>query len=127
MAEEEETMDWLLLASKVIIALGLLNVWLLRAHRPTAWRGLDAQNMREEFAAYGLPSWALIVVGFLKVGLALLLLASLRWTELGRPSAAAVAVLMAGAVAMHLKVGDPLKKSVPALVLLGLCGIVIFL
>jgi hypothetical protein len=32
---------------------------------------------------------------------------------------------MAGAVAMHLKVGDPFKKSLPALSVLALCAIII--
>jgi hypothetical protein len=36
-----------------------------------------------------------------------------------------VAVLMLGAVAMHFKVGDPFKKSVPALAVLVLCVTVI--
>jgi hypothetical protein len=35
-----------------------------------------------------------------------------------------VALLMAGALAMHVKVGDPFKKSVPALSVLALCVII---
>jgi hypothetical protein len=50
-------MESLALVSQIVIALGLLNVWLLRAKRPTAYRGGDAQNMKEEFEAYGLPAW----------------------------------------------------------------------
>lgn len=120
-------MEVLVLASKLIIALGLLNVWLLRNQRPSAWRGLNAQNMREEFAAYGLPSWAMGVVGFFKVALAILLLGSIWRPVVARPAALGVAILMIGAVAMHLKVRDPLKKSVPALLLLGLSSVVTFL
>ncbi len=63
-------MAWLVLASKIVIRLVLLNVWLLRAGRPTAWRGGDAQNMREEFAVYGLPVWLMGVVGVCRVSLA---------------------------------------------------------
>lgn len=36
-----------------------------------------------------------------------------------------VALIMAGALAMHVKVGDPFKKSVPALSVLALCVIII--
>lgn len=120
-------MDWLVLASKIIVALGLLNVWLLRASRPTAWRGGDAQNMREEFAAYGLPTWSMGVVGFLKVTLAILLLVSIWLPSVKWPAAIGIAVLMLGAVSMHLKVHDPLKKALPALTLLVLSCVVIFL
>jgi len=41
------------------------------------------------------------------------------------PAALIVALLMAGAVAMHVKVGDPFKKSVLALPGLVLCAIII--
>ncbi|HEY5764475.1 MAG TPA: hypothetical protein VIS30_00470 [Candidatus Deferrimicrobiaceae bacterium] len=44
-------MESIVLASRIVIALGLLNVWLLRAGKPTDWRGGDARNMKEEFAA----------------------------------------------------------------------------
>jgi hypothetical protein len=37
-----------------------------------------------------------------------------------------MAVLMFGAVAMHMKVRDPIKKSLPALLVLLLCLIVYF-
>lgn len=83
--------------------------------------------MREEFAAYGLPAWSMGVVGFLKVTLAILLLVSIWLPVLTRPAAIGIAALMLGAVSMHLKVRDPLKKSLPALTLLGLSCIVIFL
>ena len=49
-------MEWLQLASQVVIALGLLNVWLLRAGKATAWRGGQANNMSGE---QGSTSWPL--------------------------------------------------------------------
>ncbi|MEO8129269.1 MAG: DoxX family protein, partial [Bryobacteraceae bacterium] len=104
-------MKSLVIASQLIIALGLLNVWLLRAARPTAWRGGGAKNMREEFAVYGLPHWFMKLVGLLKVVFALLLIVGLFLPLITRPAAAGVVALMLGAIAMHLKVADPLKKS----------------
>ncbi len=83
--------------------------------------------MREEFAAYGLPAWSVGVVGFLKVTLAILLLVGIWLPVVTRPAAIGIAALMLGAVSMHLKVRDPMKKSLPALTLLGLSCIVIFL
>jgi hypothetical protein len=110
---------------QIIIGCGLLNVWLLRFDKPTAYRGGKAVNMPGEFAVYGLPAWSCYLVGFLKVASAVALLAGLLYPMLILPAAGVVAVLMLGAVAMHVKVRDPFKKSVPALALLVLCVTVI--
>jgi hypothetical protein len=110
---------------QIIVGLGLLNVWLLRFNKPTAYRGGTAANMLGEFAAYGLPGWSCYLVGFLKVASAVALLAGLLYSALVLPAAVVVAVLMLGAVAMHVKVRDPFKKSVPALAVLVLCVIII--
>ncbi|PKO18837.1 hypothetical protein CVU37_05545 [candidate division BRC1 bacterium HGW-BRC1-1] len=110
-------MEWLIRASQVIIALGLLNVWLLRAKKPTPWRGGGARDMRGEFAAYGLPPWFMGVIGFLKVTLAILLIVGLWIPSLTRPAAAGMTLLMIGALGMHLKVRDPWKRFVPAFAL----------
>ncbi len=117
-------MEWLVITSQVVVALGLLNVWLLRAGKPTEWRGGDAQNMREEFAVYGLPPWFMRVIGTLKIMLALLLLVGLAVPVLTKPAAIGVAVLMLGAVAMHFKVGDPVKRALPASSLLALSTLI---
>lgn len=110
---------------QIIVGVGLLNVWLLRFNKPTAYRGGTSTTMLGEFAAYGLPAWSCYLVGFLKVASALALLAGLLYPNLVLPAAVVVAVLMIGAVAMHFKVGDPFKKSVPALSVLVLCVIII--
>jgi uncharacterized membrane protein YphA (DoxX/SURF4 family) len=106
---------------QIVAALGLLNVWLLRFGKSTPYRGGDSRTMTEEFAAYGLPQWFTFVVGFLKVGSALCLIAGLWLHKLVFPSALTVSILMLGALAMHFKVRDPLKKSLPALIMLALC------
>lgn len=106
---------------QVALALTLLNVWLLNFNKGTAFRGGNAHSMPEEFAAYGLPAWSTYLVGFLKVGAALCLIAGLWFPSLVLPAAVLIGLLMIGAVAMHIKIHDPLKKSVPALVLLALC------
>lgn len=118
-------MEILVPVCQIIVGCGLLNVWLLRFNKSTAYRGGTAANMREEFAAYGLPAWSCYLVGVLKVGSALALLAGLVHPPLVLPAAVIIAVLMAGAVAMHVKVGDPFKKSVPALSVLLLCAVII--
>ena len=103
---------------QIIVGLGLLNVWLLRRNRPTAYRGGRASNMVEEFAAYGLPAWSCLLVGLLKVAAAICLLTGLLVPVLVFPAAAVVVGLMLGAVAMHIKVQDPPRKSLPALTVL---------
>lgn len=115
-------MQTVLYILQIVVALGLLNVWLLRAGRGTAYRGGNAQSMREEFAVYGLPAWAVYGVGGLKIAAALCLLVGLWVHVLVFPAAAVVAVLMLGALAMHVKVRDPLAKSLPAFLVLVLCG-----
>lgn len=113
-------MDTLTLICQVVVALGLLNVWLIRSGKETPYRGKDATNMREEFAAYGLPGWSVAVVGFLKVTFALMLLVGIWLPELVRPAAIGVSILMVGAIAMHVRVSDPLKKALPATSVLAL-------
>jgi hypothetical protein len=105
---------------QIVVGCGLLNVWLLRFNKATAYRGGKASSMLEEFAAYGLPAWSCYLVGFLKVASAFALLAGLLYPVLILPAASIVAALMAGAIVMHLKVADPFKKSLPAISLLAL-------
>lgn len=114
-------MPTLVLVLQVIVALGLLNVWLVRAGRSTSYRGGSAKTMAEEFAAYGLPDWFRKLVGVLKIASALALIAGIWVPMLVAPTALLVSVLMLGALAMHVKVGDPIRKSLPAFIVLVLC------
>lgn len=116
----------LLAVLQVAVALGLLNVWLVRARQGTAYRGGSATSMREEFAAYGLPDWFMYAIGVLKVSAAILLIVGLWVPDVVLPTALLVCVLMLGALSMHLKIGDPLQKSLPAIIVLALStGIVL--
>jgi len=111
---------------QLIIGLGILNVWFLRSGKSTSYRGGNASSLKEEFAAYGLPGWMFIVIGILKVGAALALLAGIFLPELVKPAAMLMAALMAGAIVMHLKVKDPAQKSLPAAIMLALSLVLIF-
>lgn len=103
---------------QIIVACGLINVWLVRSRSATAYRGGSAQSLSDEFETYGLPAWSFYVVGFLKVGSALLLIAGIWFPALIRPPAVIVAGLMVGALMMHAKVKDPWTKFVPAFLML---------
>jgi len=117
-------MEIVVVAIQIIIALGIFNVWVLRFGRATQWRGGSADNMKAEFETYGLPGWSVPVVGFLKLLFAACLVAGIWFPVLVRPAAIGIAVLMLGAVVMHVKVKDPARKSAPALTMLILSVIV---
>lgn len=123
-------LDWMTWILQAIVGLGLLNVWLLRSKSATAYRGGESKTLKEEFAAYGLPDAMFYIVGFLKITSAILLLVGLYYGPVVLPAAATVAVLMAGALSMHVKVSDPPSRSVPAalmlLMSLGICGLIYF-
>jgi DoxX-like family len=122
-------MEWLSLTNllQIIVGLGLLNVWLVRRRSSTSYRGGNAKTLQEEFATYGLPGFAFYLVGALKIGAALVLIAGL-WMALPVQAAAGlVAVLMLGAVAMHVKVGDPLVKALPAVLMLAMSAAIVAL
>lgn len=100
---------------QVIVGLGLLNVWLVRARSATAYRGGAAQSLKDEFAVYGLPEWTFYLVGGLKIVAGVLLIVGVWVPGLVRLPAAVVSVLMVGALAMHAKAKDPVSKYLPAL------------
>ena len=110
---------------QLIVGLGLLNVWLLRGARRTSYRGGGAQTLREEFAAYQLPTAAFYLVGALKVVAGVILLAGLWWPLPVRAAAGVVAALMVGAILMHVKIKDPVTKSVPAVIMLVMCVVLV--
>ena len=117
-------MEILLIICQVAIALGIVNVWILRFGKSTSWRGGTARNMKEEFAVYGLPPWFMKAIGALKLLLAALLIAGIWIPALVKPAAIGMAILMAGAIAMHVNVKDPLMRSLPALAMLALSLII---
>lgn len=106
-----DAMHYLQIILQIVVGLGILNVWLIRSHRSTGYRGGDAKNLKQEFATYGLPTWVFYVVGTSKVLIALCLLAGIWIHPLVVPAAYGMAALMMGAFSMHLKVKDPLTKS----------------
>ena len=115
-----------LVVLQLVVGLGLLNVWLLRSRSATSYRGGESQTLKEEFHAYGLPDSMFYLVGLLKVGAGVVLVTGV-WLALPVQAAAGVvALLMVGAIAMHVKVGDPVGRSVPAaLMLIMSAGIVL--
>lgn len=120
-------MEWIKIAIQVVIAASIFNVWILRFGKRTSWRGGGAKSMKEEFEAYGLPDWFMKLIGFFKLALAAFLIAGIFVPVLTKPAAIGMAVLMMGAISMHIKVKDSLVKSFPAFSLLVLSLFLIFL
>jgi hypothetical protein len=122
-------MEEVKIALKIIVGLSLLNVWLLQYNKPSRWRGGDAKTMMEEFEAYGLGSTLCYVVGFLKVGFSIVLIASIKFQSLGEFSdanlelvaASVLGALLTGSILMHIKIKDALIKSFPAALFLLFC------
>jgi hypothetical protein len=112
-------------AAQIIIALGIVNVWIVRRDRPTEFRPDGAGSIEEEFERYGFPDWVRVVVGSTKLALAAALLVGVVYAQVAVPSAVLMGVLMLGAIAAHVRVRDPLVKSLPAVGMLLLSGIVV--
>ena len=113
-------MDIIGKVAQTVAPLWILNVWFNRFNKDTGSRGGDATNMKEEFREYGLSENAMYAVGAAKVGLAGLMLVGHARPEVVRPASIGLAGFMVGAVGMHLKLGDPVKRYLPALSVLTL-------
>lgn len=111
-------MDFIIKLLQLLVAFGLLNVWLVRSNQKTPYRGSSSDSLKDEFIVYGLPLWSYYVIGFIKICSALLLILGLWMPFLVFPAALVISFLMIGAIGMHIKVRDPFKKSLPALIML---------
>jgi hypothetical protein len=109
----------------VVVGLTVINVWLFRSNRSTSYRGGDAASLLEEFQVYGLEDYFLII-GIIKVSLAIMLLLSLYFKKLSFFASSGIGIMMLVAVYMHVNVGDELIKSMPASVMLASCLIIAY-
>jgi uncharacterized membrane protein YphA (DoxX/SURF4 family) len=120
-----DNLNYVQLIAQIAVAATILNVWLLRFGRPTTWRGGNASSMKEEFQAYGLPSYMMLVVGGLKVIFAIGLIVGIAYPITVSPSAIGIIILMLGAIGMHIKIKDAPKKSLPAFIMLVLSIVIL--
>lgn len=120
-------MEYLSIAIKTFVFLSMLNVWVVRFNQPTPWRGGSASSMKEEFMEYGLSLPTLYLVGGLKLFSSFLIFLSIWIPSLANYGAPLLALLMLGAIVMHVKIKDSFKKSIPALSFFILSIIIILL
>ena len=119
-------METAVIIAQLIIFFGILNVWIFRFNKCTDYRPASASNMKEEFASYNLPEWFVYFIGILKLVLSVFIMVGIWIPELVVPAAIGMALLMVGAIIMHLKVKDPFKKSIPAIIMLLLSLFLVF-
>ena len=103
---------------KFIIFSTILNVWLFRKNLSTPFRGGEAKTLFEEFSVYNLPAWSFYLIGTLKVLTASLIFLSIWLKSFEEIAILTLIVIMFGSLIMHIKIKDPIKKSVPALAVL---------
>ena len=108
-----------------VVSLTIINVWLFRSSKSTLYRGGNASNLYEEFEVYGLSDYFLII-GIIKVSLAVLLLVSVFYKKLTLFSASGIAIMMLAAAYFHFSVGDELIKALPSSAMLLSCIIIIY-
>ena len=122
-----EIQEYIIIFLKIIVGVSIINVWLIQPNKPSKWRGGDATTITEEFSVYGLSKTFYYIVFAVKVGLAILLLVSIKYDVFSLYSSIGLAALLGGSIAMHLKVKDALFKSFPAFLFMGLNLIIAYL
>tara|TARA_Y100000814_G_scaffold278719_1_gene240767 strand:+ start:1103 stop:1474 length:372 start_codon:yes stop_codon:yes gene_type:complete len=108
-----------------VVSFTIINVWLFRSNKSTLYRGGNASNLYEEFEVYGLSDYFLII-GIIKVSLAVLLLVGVFYKKLTLFSAGGIAIMMLAAAYFHFSVGDELIKALPSSAMLLSCIIIIY-
>ena len=122
-----EIQAYIIIALKIIVGISIINVWLIKPNKPSKWRGGDATTIIEEFNVYGLSKTFYNIIFVVKVGLAVLLLVSIKYDLLTLYSSLGLASLLLGSIAMHFKVKDALFKSFPAFLFMAMNLIIAYL
>jgi uncharacterized membrane protein YphA (DoxX/SURF4 family) len=94
---------------QVFVAASIFFVW-----------GVRYANIIEEFKQYRLPDWLRDFVGILKVTFAILLLIGIQRPRAAVLGGVALAMLMAAALFIHLRMKNPPSKMLPSATLLVL-------
>ena len=109
----------------LFVSILVTNVWLFRFNKETPYRGGNAKNMIEEFAAYGLDLNTMYLVGSLKIIASIGLIIGLLKTKISVYSSLLMAILMTGAIYFHFKISDPAIKYFPSALMLT-CSVFIY-
>ena len=98
---------------KVFLSVSLFFVWVVRY-----------DSITKEFDHYKLPEWFRDFVGILKLSFSVMILYNNN--ELVMVGCMGIIVLMVGAIGTHIRVKNPLHKTIPAVTVLGLCAAILY-
>jgi len=113
-------MATLVIVAEASIGLWIWSVWSWRLRMDSSFRAVGAKNLLQEFQSYGYPAWVLKTVGAFKCSFASMLVLAIIYPMklLTLVGASGIAILMSVAVFSHVRVKDPLTKSIPAAAML---------
>ena len=109
-------MQELLLYLQIFVAASIFFVWVVRY-----------ENIVEEFARYGLPTWLRDLIGIMKLSFALMLVVGIFKPQAAVVGGAGLVFLMACAFAIHLRCKTPTPKRLPSLALLSISAFITLL
>lgn len=109
---------------QLTIGVSIVVIWVARTTVASAYRVGNAQTLSEEFTEAGLTESVYQVMRVLKPIFAFLLVIGIVYKPFFIPCMTFTTLAMAGAVYAHVKVGDNIKKMLPAITLLMFCFIV---
>ena len=107
------TVSTLVAMCKILLCTSLFFVWVVRY-----------ESITKEFEEYNLPDWLRDLVGILKLSFSVMIIQNRD--DLVFLGCLGIIVLMVGAFATHYRVKNPLKKTIPAFAVLGLCFFIIY-
>lgn len=109
---------------QLVIGVSIVIIWVARTTVASAYRVGNAQTLSQEFTEAGLTQGVYQVMRVLKPIFAFLLVIGIVYKPFFIPCMTFTTLAMAGAVYAHVKVGDNIKKMLPAITLLMFCFIV---
>ena len=103
----------LLTMCKVILSISLFYVWVVRY-----------KNITKEFKGYNYPLWFRDFTGILMLSFSAMIIKN--ETELIILGCLGIIIQMLGALWTHYMVQNPLRKTIPAFAVLGLCLFILY-
>ena len=98
---------------KTILSISLFFIWVVRY-----------KNITEEFKGYNYPYWFRDFTGILMLSFSVMIMKN--ETELIILGCLGIIVQMLGALWTHYMVQNPLRKTIPAFAVLGLCLLILY-
>jgi len=103
----------LLTMFKVILSISIFYVWVVRY-----------KNITEEFKGYNYPFWFRDFTGILMLSFSAMIMKNK--TELIILGCLGIIIQMLGALWTHYMVQNPLRRTIPAFAVLGLCLFIVY-